>query len=847
VSARQSSLPLEHLIAELSAFPIASESAFRLGGCVLNANQNALWLAAEKHLLSHFPGFGVDEIVALRDQLWFSQDNPVNLDAYLTTLSQRCANPDQQKDLYGLAPSWVTIRRIQRWMTFALPRDLTSAGCGGNNWSAKTHRLSPLVYRNLQDHGYAETHLHIGAAITFPLLWVTLLQTIASDDTAEVAFSSPNADFDSGQQLAPWLLRACIVRYVLAAFLAYRNHVNPKANFATYLTDIVIPKITDKGGATWGVLMQQSHQQLLAGHLHGDTHWRLLQQMYKGLTGLKNVGFPEAINDIYASDPITTLVGGADATISAEKRFMIAALAYKEDDALFKRLFWQVMRLRNCFYRHVVQRPMTPGLQWFLRFYARMGPAKYPLSLASHITSAAKIQGWGQGLRALEIRLGLYSDTSALFNDLKKMDEVRAQLSQPGVTAAEFGVIFHFIKQRAAHNVDPGAFNQHGYANPRQGENQGYRYAEFYRSKKLEAITLSQLLQNVPVSLELIRGLDVCTDELGIPNWVIAPCLRLARVGGKIAANKLLSYHGMRVPPLRTTAHAGEDFVHLLSGLRQVDEAIQQFELHEGDRIGHAISLGTDPALWCQSIGRILLSKETRLLDLAWEWGCYSQKCACAPAGREVVIQQELATLSRAIFDTPMTPYEALEFYNDLYDAPRLASAGFPDGLAHRPAEAILPNDHRQQHLVTFLTDPRCFKTCHELTWIEPRDELPALTALQNALRHKVGKRGITIEVNPSSNLLIGNLTDLERHPLWRLRPPRGNSDVPPVAICVGSDDPLTFATGIREEYQLLNDALVYAGLSDDEARAWLDDVRNTSLMARFTLQRSDKPLIPMM
>ena len=105
-------------------------------------------------------------------------------------------------------------------------------------------------------------------------------------------------------------------------------------------------------------------------------------------------------------------------------------------------------------------------------------------------------------------------------------------------------------------------------------------------------------------------------------------------------------------------------------------------------------------------------------------------------------------------------------------------------------------------------------------------------------IRQKLGQRGIAVEVNPSSNLLIGDLSDLTKHPLWRLRPPRSSGDAPPVSVCIGSDDPLTFATKLPQEYQLLHDALVLAGLSEAEAACWLDETRETGLRNRFTLPR---------
>ena len=96
------------------------------------------------------------------------------------------------------------------------------------------------------------------------------------------------------------------------------------------------------------------------------------------------------------------------------------------------------------------------------------------------------------------------------------------------------------------------------------------------------------------------------------------------------------------------------------------------------------------------------------------------------------------------------------------------------------------------------------------------------------------------MEINPTSNLLVGDLGDLAEHPLWRMRPPRHTEgDAPPLSICVGSDDPIVFATNLPEEYQWLCDGLKAAGLSDEEAYVWVERARHTGMSARFSLPRS--------
>jgi adenosine deaminase len=116
------------------------------------------------------------------------------------------------------------------------------------------------------------------------------------------------------------------------------------------------------------------------------------------------------------------------------------------------------------------------------------------------------------------------------------------------------------------------------------------------------------------------------------------------------------------------------------------------------------------------------------------------------------------------------------------------------------------------------------------------RDEIAALTAVQNGLRRGIAQSGIVIEVNPSSNLLIGDLLDLRNHPILRLFPPVPEpGGPPPVMIALGSDDPLTFSTQLLREYTLLHEAASAAGYPERVVEDWLETIRRTGMDARFT------------
>jgi hypothetical protein len=60
--------------------------------------------------------------------------------------------------------------------------------------------------------------------------------------------------------------------------------------------------------------------------------------------------------------------------------------------------------------------------------------------------------------------------------------------------------------------------------------------------------------------------------------------------------------------------------------------------------------------------------------------------------------------------------------------------------------------------------------------------------------------------------------------------------DVSPLSVCIGSDDPLTFATTLPHEFQLLFDALILREYSHEEAMKWIDEARGAGMQSRFTL-----------
>jgi hypothetical protein len=819
------------------------------------------------------------------------------------------------------------------WMCQAFPADLLRTARSVVDPAANPLVLSPSIETMLRDKGFAETHQHLGASLDFSLAWAALMSSLARNESKASDFESPGASFDDGKNLCTWILYAAVARLVLAEWLnrglpstssldallrfskedstlrvALRDGVKPQSPRLDIVSSLdvverhrLISILSDLRSGKW----QDQKQPNFGEGSDLDNRFAQARSIYHRL--IRPQSFLGHSHDyggtsevekgrykVFGQDPVAAVLDWRPSEgNSPETLFVEAALSRIEHDERngekedketdFSRLFWQVVRVRCLLYRHIVQRPMTPGLQWFVRFFSRIKPLRKNVSGEVLARTAAIITGEGAGLRSLELRLGTDPNESACVKLVKDLEAVaRPRQEKPKFKffrpkqnddkvdrhcedeQLEVGGVFHFSRKRGggwvtgrpnAFGLDhsfPGRPSSVGKKPPKDaGNSTGFRFASFYMEQRQHAQALVSLFQKYPLALRTIRGVDLCTDEAGIPVWVMAPLVRWVREAGQIAASHLKRQFDKTPPPLRTSVHAGEDFVHLLSGLRRIDNTITFLDLQEGDRLGHALALGIDASAWCTNAGRVVQTREERLLDLVWEWSCYAKYDVEVAPKRLAYVSSEIPRLAGHIFKDAGhlsdKPDDLVSWWAGLHQQTELRESGFPDkpgvsNLAIKNEFQTDPSDDTpqvQRLMRAYLRDEHVWRNGRVLETIDLRNlkhEAPALNALQTALQRKIGELCLTIEVNPSSNLLIGDLIDFKNHPLWRMKPVDTSGNSSPLSICIGTDNPITFATTLPHEYQLLFDAIVLGEKTHEVAVKWIDEVREAGMRTRFTL-----------
>lgn len=873
-------VPEPYLRAEIATFPLTSEAAFHHAMIELDpmlpeppeGKKNPtreLWRACESEYAQH-TGWSLDRLVAARDFGWFGCHPPqasVSIHRYLANLARSYLKPRAgiTEIQTNNALSVVDAHDRYRWLTFSLPEDLLMVGLGVDPVPRRVDFDPPLLVRRLLDLGVAEIHQHIGASMNFSLLWASTLAALAGPEIQEDSLASPGAPLDEGRLLIRWLLAAAVARCLLAEQIIRQNgnllHFLSKSDFLRN------PIWTEPRKETLNGVLQA----LACGDSKFLPKFEPLRDLYTDIhpTARWLTERPlRSVDDAFRRcDPIALRLDlcGENA---GERWFMRKSLAHIQSltdrsDAFFIRVFWQTVRVRCLFYRAVVQRPLTGGLQWFIRFYERPGKLRSPLNPIMPEVSY-HVDGEGHRIKALEFRTT--AANTAIENGQYLLEIVHSWqrvLAKCGPSfEPELGLVLHFAKSRDADKRwfkgGPPAFWADTHAEPQKSPDVDRgRFVSYFTEQARKALAIAELIKSVPSSLWLLRGLDVATDEMGVPTWVFVPLFRhILDESAKVAI------HQDAGPPIRVTAHVGEDFRHLQEGLRRIYEQVHYLLGNAGGRLGHAVALGVEPRAWAESVGSVIMPAEERLWDLVWEWRMYSKYRispefgAAAPPGRMDMLLNQLRDLSERVFGRD----EHHEIYtvDELAEAHHMLHCFLVPPFTYKTvvdltfktfvenARALKHLDHRHgvrfadkvaAILEKYLDCETVFRHGQILVDVSIcGEDVDALLALQNALRRGIGQNSIVVEVNPSSNLLIGDLLDLRNHPILRLYPPESEpGGPPPIAIAIGSDDPLTFGTQLLREYSLLHQAALSAGYPERVVQDWLESIRQTGMDARFT------------
>ncbi|MDR2918807.1 MAG: hypothetical protein LBV72_05530 [Tannerella sp.] len=396
----------------------------------------------------------------------------------------------------------------------------------------------------------------------------------------------------------------------------------------------------------------------------------------------------------------------------------------------------------------------------------------------------------------------------SLLKDIK--DEL--ELSSEGYP--QLKLIAHFIKKK-----EDNASNEIRHKN--------LRYEVWSKAQVLT------LLKNHHYDLmKDVVGVDAASSEFDAPPEVFAPSFRYLR------------RKGFR----HFTYHAGEDFFHIISGLRAIYEAIEFNDLSNGDRIGHATATGICPNVWIRNVGNKLFIRQGDYLDdLLFTYHLIISKDDDLLKGKIPFLVNRIQELSYRIYRKSYSLGIMESTWLSRRFCPFLLFAGLKEDAEILETfdddewcdiKKEIPDschDERVELLRKYHSDA-CRKEYNKIIEIKTEEfynpeELRQLQLLTLALLHE---KEIVIETLPTSNVRIGHHYNFDTYHLWNwLKWEKEGKAIPP--IVVGTDDTGIFATNIYNEYANIYCNLVTSNkVSHNEAMRIIENLDKNGRIYKF-------------
>ena len=753
-----------------------------------------------------------------------------------------------------------------------------------------------LLVKILQK-GMAENHLHFKAGFDYEAIWLNYMN---------LEKLSRNYSFEKEKRENIWA--ASVFRILAARF--FRD----------------TERAAETGVIAWAAERESAEaEMILQGLLSGEMHGSIPENAEKceWLKSIIESHEKESETDYLLA---TIYRDCADLKTSSEFILLYDCFTYLREgreDECFARIFLQYIRIKNELFQNIHQWKLLPGLRHFQRYFDAAKQAEVVIAgedgLALDVFRAQAKQTY---LKKLEIRIApdivmdrvagvdkygtkgyireklcrqLYEifflyrryllesvmgvvETNKQI-DLEEREERNGNFSFKRVlekvseksfevekcTAPTLGILYHLLKMEKLEYIS-------GYSCARAIDREGglhLGHRLFIREIMAEITeVIEELRGEIPYINEYIVGLDAASDENAMEPWMFAPAYNRMRRKEKTKPVMQISTEGIQqystIQNMGFTYHVGEDFRHIASGLRHVDEVIENFHYKAGDRLGHAIVLGININKWVEEHEMAVLPLGEHLDNLLWIWGksVYDGKDLSVQFER---LEKEILECAGEIYGnnngeiTVMMLYEAykkkfMKDHRNIIDKLNEEMAGeygekrregkrprgyckymdYECGACHGSCQ--LWNDERllyTNYCPVFEENRNKVITCSI-----SENDVRVYTELQEDLLRKVEKKGIYVETNPTSNVTIGYIEDLREHPVFRMNSMMAEGHH--VMVTVNSDDPAVFNTNVENELSYIYHAMGRDGYPKEDILNWIDKIRQNGVDASFVQRVKD-------
>lgn len=709
------------------------------------------------------------------------------------------------------------------------------------NWDPHIKSNSPLLHSHPKDPEYIDLHFHLHASsLNFMLNWTTLMNYTSELEyrckdlyMQEKTYYNVMPEFDLDLQKKVYyneLITASIIRVFLYKLIDKEHDYNTLIKEELFnCLDKDMKQIIGSADQKLELLREELEEQKIS----------------KEEFVFNRIDY--ALDDGIDNEKLNICLSG-------ERKILYHTFLYihkknKYCTKVEKLLFLYVI-LKTKLREKLVQKKKHIGLYNFKKYnniskilisekntYQELPYFKHLLAIKNTIET--------QNLKYLEIRISPCEnyekeirsiDKLILSNNINDLN-LEEGPSDKALNELKYHYIIHFHKP----------------STPQSIKEDEYRFQNERKEYFLTAEKLLNFLNSYSRLSQRIVGVDAAGTEMYCRPEIFAVAYRYLKEKYKIEetdTDKQIQHKRSR---LGFTYHVGEDFSDITNGLRSIDEAVHFLELQPGDRISHALALGENVDIFYQNKNNtVILSAQDRLDDLVW---LYMKNKTEYNSKKIEWLKSEAEGLFMKIYSNKNWNIEL--YYNSMLlrgDDPEYYMITNNNAevshyrLAHKNINGRKPDELRQNieirnlyHAYHFSLESKT-RGCKLDEYRISVEEKELIKKVQIKMQKLINKKIIYIECNPTSNILIGNITRYSSHPILKFSNgglKRFNAKK--IISSINTDDQGIFDTCIQNEYALMVSALSKErdskGIrlySDRKIASWVSKIKNNADLQKF-------------
>lgn len=690
--------------------------------------------------------------------------------------------------------------------------------------------VSDIQLDNILNKGVSENHLHSGVSRSFLSIWENISMPFTTkniDDFKRIDLNN-NCNYES-DEFKFYILVSGILRAYISILIKLDNIDNYKKN--NKLNELIQNCINKDG-------IKSLYLKILNSK-NSDDIFSYILNVWNEFLYVYNIHYKLGDNIIFNIFEIDKNLKTSGENIFLFNTIKYIRMNWHECD-IIKKLFIQYLRIKNNLFNIIVQQKTIRGLDYFQMQHYAKNSSLNKVNNKKFWEVAMREQFQDSNLKKIEFRRSIpmkYSEFkkdvisflksyySILINDycIKKEN-----IYIPNKPFPKVGLVYHLLKKDDL--TSP-------YKCFRDGEFDEDKLQFQALKKQYEVLVnnLKTLRKEDSEFSKYIVGLDSASLENSTPIWVFCKIFEMARDSKyeplNIRNNCLDSFQS-----LGFTFHAGEDFRHILSGLRRVDEVIQHLKFHAGDRIGHGIALGISADEWRMHNSTIVIPRIEALENYLWAYNLLSQNYGNFKTTILAYLEKKIYDLSKSIYISTqgLTTSVLIDGYLQLFncnneiECESTNSSSFCDSVKYNKpmtwnSEKLVMARHCKYYLFR-MNEPIHFEITNQ--------DIDIIKELQSIVKSNIAKAGIVVEVNPSSNTAIGDMDTLSENQIYNIN--NFKYDISNILVCINSDDPSVFNTNVSNELAYIYYGLLEKGVNKENALNWIEKLRINGIDSSF-------------